>query len=57
MSRKMDTKRKNFSSRSSLVKPKNSNRSYKERLNFAEKKEQGIDFDAPIDSDGYILLR
>ncbi|MCF5842702.1 hypothetical protein [Aeromonas veronii] len=57
MSRKVDAKRKNFSSRSSLAKPKNSNHSYKERLSFAEKKEQGIDFDAPINSDGYILLR
>lgn len=56
MSKKIDTKRKNFSSRSSLAKPKNSNLSYKERLQRAGKEEKGVDFNTPIDSSGYIAI-
>lgn len=56
MSRKTDAKRKNFSSRSSLAKPKNSVLSYKKRLKVAEKDERGIDFNVSIDAAGYISL-
>lgn len=56
MNNKTDTKKNNFSSRSSLAKPKNSNLSYQERLALAGKEKKGVDFNAPIDPSGYMTL-
>lgn len=52
-------KKRNFCSRASLAKPKNSHLSYKERLALANngQESKGIDFTLPINSAGYITVQ
>lgn len=53
MEKKNNFAKRNFKSRSSLTKSKNSELSYKERLALSGRKPQAVEF-KPIDDSGYM---